>query len=75
MNPHTEDVARRFSLENFMAFAPDALTSVGSYPGDDYKGGQLFANIDGANLLEHTAPRYIAERLTGLRSNPRPAKR
>jgi carboxymethylenebutenolidase len=46
LNPHTEDVARRFALENFMAFAPDALSSVGGYPGDDYKGGQLFAKID-----------------------------
>jgi carboxymethylenebutenolidase len=46
LNPHTEDVARRLALENFMAFAPDALTSVGGYPGDDYKGGQLFGQID-----------------------------
>jgi len=46
LNPHTEDVARRFALENFMAFAPDALSTVGGYPGDDYKGGQLFAKID-----------------------------
>jgi carboxymethylenebutenolidase len=48
LNPHTEDVARRFALENFMAFAPDALTTVGGYPGDDYKGGLLFGKIDGA---------------------------
>ncbi len=48
LNPHTEDVARRFALANFMAFAPDALTSVGGYPSDDYKGGQLFAKIDAA---------------------------
>ena len=48
LNPHTEDVARRFALENFMAFAPDALTSVGGYPGDDYKGGQLFGKLDAA---------------------------
>ena len=48
LNPHTEDVARRFALENFMAFAPDALTSVGGYPGDDYKGGLLFSKLDGA---------------------------
>ena len=47
LNPHTEDVARRFALENFNAFAPDALTSVGGYPGDDFKGGQLFAKLDG----------------------------
>src|SRR3954469_6040787 len=47
LNPHTEDVARRFALENFMAFAPDALSSMGGYPGGDYKGGQLFAKLDG----------------------------
>jgi carboxymethylenebutenolidase len=52
LNPHTEDVARRFALENFMAFAPDALTSVGGYPGDDYKGGQLFAKIDRAKMTQ-----------------------
>ena len=52
LNPHTEDVARRFALENFMAFAPDALSSVGGYPGDDYKGGQLFASIDGAKRTQ-----------------------
>ncbi len=48
LNPHTMDVARRFALENFMAFAPDALTSVGGYPGDDYKGGQLFSQLNPA---------------------------
>jgi carboxymethylenebutenolidase len=46
LNPHTEDVARRFALENFMAFAPDLLTIFGGYPGDDYKGGQLFSKLD-----------------------------
>src|SRR5882762_6491933 len=52
LNPHTEDVARRFALENFMAFAPDALSSVGGYPGDDYKGGLLFAKIDAAKRTQ-----------------------
>jgi carboxymethylenebutenolidase len=52
LNPHTEDVARRFALENFMAFAPDALTSVGGYPGDDYKGGLLFAKLDAAKRTQ-----------------------
>src|SRR5438876_11083530 len=47
LNPHTEDVARRFAMENFMAFAPDALSIMGGYPGDDYKGGQLFCKLDG----------------------------
>jgi carboxymethylenebutenolidase len=51
LNPHTEDVARRFALENFIAFAPDALSSVGGYPGDDFKGGQLFGKIDRLKLL------------------------
>lgn len=46
LNPHTEDVARRLALSNFMAFAPDVLTSVGGYPGDDYQGGQLFRQLD-----------------------------
>ena len=40
LNPHIEDIARRFGLANFMAFAPDGLTSVGGYPGDDEKGGR-----------------------------------
>jgi carboxymethylenebutenolidase len=52
LNPHTEDVARRFALANFMAFAPDVLTSVGGYPGDDYQGGQLFSQIDNAKKFE-----------------------
>ena len=49
LNPNIEDVARRFALENFMAFAPDALTSMGGYPGDDYKGGLLFTKLDAKN--------------------------
>jgi carboxymethylenebutenolidase len=52
LNPHTEDVARRFALENFMAFAPDALASVGGYPGDDFKGGELFGKIDPAKRTQ-----------------------
>lgn len=52
LNPHTEDVARRFALANFMAFAPDVLTTVGGYPGDDYQGGQLFSQIDNAKKFE-----------------------
>src|SRR6266850_3733361 len=52
LNPHTEDVARRFALENFIAFAPDALTSVGGYPSDDFKGGQLFAKIDRPKMTQ-----------------------
>src|ERR1700731_1796608 len=52
LNPHIEDIARRFALANFMAFAPAGLTSLGGYPGDDYKGGQMFAKIDGKKMAE-----------------------
>ena len=52
LNPYIEDVARRFALENFMAFAPDGLTSVGGYPGDDYHGGLLFMKVDKEKMLE-----------------------
>src|SRR5882757_1928419 len=55
LNPHIEDVARRFALANFMAFAPDGLTSLGGFPGDDYKGGQLFSKIDGKKMGEDMA--------------------
>ena len=40
LNPYIEDVARRLAIADFMAFAPDGLTSVGGYPGDDEKGVQ-----------------------------------
>jgi carboxymethylenebutenolidase len=64
LNPHTEDVARRFALENFMAFAPDALSSVGGYPGDDYRGGQLFGRLDGAKRAQDflAAARWLKAR-------------
>jgi carboxymethylenebutenolidase len=35
LNPHIEDIARRLALDNFVAFAPDALTPLGGYPGDE----------------------------------------
>ncbi len=64
LNPHTEDVARRFALEGYMAFAPDALTSVGGYPGDDYKGGLAFAKIDPAKRIQDfmAAARWLKSR-------------
>src|SRR5436190_16195733 len=52
LNPHIEDIARRLAVDNFMAFAPDGLTSVGGYPGDDDQGGQLFAKVDRAKMAE-----------------------
>jgi carboxymethylenebutenolidase len=52
LNPHIEDIARRLALANFMAFAPDGLTSLGGFPGDDFRGGQMFAKIDGKKMAE-----------------------
>ena len=52
LNPYIEDVARRLGTANFMAFAPDGLTSAGGYPGDDEKGGQLFSKVDRPKMGE-----------------------
>ena len=52
LNPHIEDVARRLALEGFMAFAPDALTPLGGYPGDDEKAAQLFGQLNSAKRTE-----------------------
>ena len=52
LNPYIEDVARRLATDNFVAFAPDGLTSVGGYPGDNEQGGQLFAKVDRVKMGE-----------------------
>jgi carboxymethylenebutenolidase len=52
LNPYIEDVARRFAVANFVAFAPDGLTSVGGYPGDDEKGAVKFREVDGPKMVE-----------------------
>jgi carboxymethylenebutenolidase len=52
LNPHIEDIARRLAVANFMAFAPDGLTSLGGYPGDDDKGGQMFGMVDRNKMTE-----------------------
>jgi carboxymethylenebutenolidase len=64
LNPHIEDVARRFAKANFMAFAPDGLTSLGGYPGDDVKGGEMFGKVDRAKMGEdlHAAAVWLKNR-------------
>ena len=52
LNPYIEDVARRLATANFVAFAPHGLTSVGGYPGDNEKGGQLFQQVDKPKMTE-----------------------
>ena len=48
LNPHIEDIARRLALDNFIAFAPDALAPLGGYPGDEDKARELFPKLDQA---------------------------
>ncbi|MDB5043167.1 MAG: Carboxymethylenebutenolidase [Candidatus Eremiobacteraeota bacterium] len=55
LNPYIEDVARRLGTVGYMAFAPDGLTSVGGYPGDDEKGAALFAKVDPQKMIEDFA--------------------
>ena len=52
LNPYIEDVARRLGTENFIAFAPDGLTSVGGYPGDEDRGRALFQDVDRGKMTE-----------------------
>ena len=55
LNPYIEDVVRRLAVADFLAFAPDALTPVGGYPGNDDKGRELQANLDRDKILEDMA--------------------
>jgi carboxymethylenebutenolidase len=52
LNPHIEDIARRLALDNFVAFAPDALFPLGGYPGDEDKARALFQTLDQAKTRE-----------------------
>ena len=52
LNPYVKDVARRLAIEGYLAFAPDSLTSAGGYPGDDEKGGELFASLNRDKMIE-----------------------
>ncbi len=52
LNPYIEDVARRFAVANFIAYAPDGLTSVGGWPGNDEQGGVKFREVNGPKMFE-----------------------
>jgi carboxymethylenebutenolidase len=64
LNPYIEDVARRLGVEGYLAFAPDGLTSVGGYPGDDEKGAELFRKVDRQKMAEDfvAAAKWLKER-------------
>jgi len=52
LNPHIEDVARRIALDGFVAFAPDALTPLGGYPGTEDEARALFRQLDRGSLVD-----------------------
>ena len=52
LNPYIEDVARRLAVANFIAFAPDGLTSVGGFPGSDEQGAVKFRDVNGPKMFE-----------------------
>ena len=65
LNPYIEDVTRRLGVAGFLALAPDALTPVGGYPGDDDKGRELQATLDPKKMIED----FVAA-VVYLKSNP-----
>ena len=60
LNPYIEDVTRRLAVANFVAFAPDALTPLGGYPGDEEKAVKLFGQLDAAKRAEDLLAAYGA---------------
>jgi len=65
LNPYVEDVARRFAVANFIAYAPDGLTSVGGFPGNDEQGAVKFREVNGPKMFED----FVAA-ATWLKSHP-----
>ena len=64
LNPHIEDIARRLALDGFMAVAPDALTALGGYPGDEDKARTEFQKLDQPKIREDfiAATHYLRTR-------------
>ena len=64
LNPHIEDIARRIALDNFVAFAPDALFPLGGYPGDEDKARALFQQLEQPKCREDfiAAARFLRSR-------------
>jgi carboxymethylenebutenolidase len=64
VTPHIEDIARRLAVANFVAFAPDALTPLGGFPGDEEKAAQMFSQLDAAKRNEDliAAAAYLKSR-------------
>lgn len=58
LNPHIADVARRAALAGFVSIAPDALTPLGGYPGNDDAGRELQSKRDRNEMLEDFISAY-----------------
>ena len=67
LNPHIEDIARRLALAGYLVLAPDALTPLGGYPGDEDKARELFAKLDQTKTREDfvAASRYLLAHAEG----------
>jgi carboxymethylenebutenolidase len=67
LNPYVEDVARRLAVANFIAFAPDGLTSVGGYPGNDEAAAPRFQQVQAPKMFEDfvAAHAYLKARPDG----------
>ena len=65
LSPYIEDVARRLALQDFVAFAPDALTPLGGYPGDEDKARELYGKLDAKKRIEDfvAAGPYLKSRI------------
>ncbi len=61
LNPHIEDVARRLALAGYRAFAPDALFTLGGYPGDEDSARALFPQLDQAKCREDFVDTLVTE--------------
>ena len=64
LNPHIEDIARRLALDNFVAFAPDALFPLGGYPGSEDEARTLFRELDQSKTQQDfiAASTFLRER-------------
>lgn len=64
LNPYIEDVTRRLATEGFIAFAPDALTPVGGYPGNEEQAAKMFGALDANKRTEDllAAATYLKSR-------------
>jgi carboxymethylenebutenolidase len=58
LNPHIEDVARRAALAGFISLAPDALTPLGGYPGNDDAGREMQGKRDKEEMIQNFMDAY-----------------